>query len=83
MISSNNYNQVIKPGCLQVNKIMLINIYFTLVLVDLHGVLHLRQRFHVGVVGLPLFLVIFVLIELLQRQKEDIIKDKTKTNIRD
>lgn len=42
-------------------------VYIALVLVDLHGVLHLRQRFHAGVVRLSLLTVILLLIELLQK----------------
>lgn len=45
-------------------------IYIALVLVDLHGVLHLRQCFHVGVAGLPLLTIKLLLIELLQRRRE-------------
>lgn len=44
--------------------------YIALVPVDLHGVLHLRQSFHVGVAGLPLLTVILLLIDLLQGERE-------------
>lgn len=49
---------------------MCVCIYIALVLVDLHGVLHLRQCFHVGVAGLPLLTIKLLLIELLQRRRE-------------
>lgn len=49
---------------------MCVCIYIALVLVDLHGVLHLRQCFHVGVAGLPLLTIKLLLIELLQRRSE-------------
>ncbi len=45
-------------------------IYIALLLVDLHGMLHLWQRFHVGVARLPLLTVKLLLIELLQRHRE-------------
>lgn len=42
-------------------------INLALVLVDLHGVFHLRQRRHVGVAGLSLLTVKLLFIELLYR----------------
>lgn len=47
-----------------------VHIYIALVLVDLHGMLHLWQCFHVAVAGLPFLTVILLLIELLQMDGE-------------
>ena len=55
-------------------------IYIALVLVDLHGVLHLRQCFHVGVAGLPLLTIKLLLVELLQRRRER--REETRRNER-
>lgn len=41
--------------------------YLALVLGDRHGVLHVRQSLHVGVVGFAFLSVILLLIELLHR----------------
>lgn len=53
-------------GKLRVCVCVCVCIYITLVLVDLHGVLHFRQRFHVAVTAVPFFTIKLLFIELLQ-----------------
>lgn len=69
LLSAQLHEQTLHNSCCITDSDGRVNIYFTLLLVDLHGVLHLRKRLHVGVAGLPLLPIIFFLVELLQRDR--------------
>lgn len=71
LLSAQLYEQTLHNSCCITDSDRQVNIYFTLLLVDLHGVLHLRKRLHVGVAGLPLLPIIFLLVELLQRDRRE------------
>lgn len=71
LLSAQLYEQTLHNSCCITDSDGQVNIYFTLLLVDLHGVLHLRKRLHVGVAGLPLLPIIFLLVEFLQRDRRE------------
>lgn len=71
LLSAQLYDQTLHNSCCITDSDGQVNIYFTLLLVDLHGMLHLWKRLHVGVAGLPLLPIIFLLVELLQRDRRE------------
>lgn len=48
-------------------------VYMALLLGDLHGVLHLRQRLHAAVVAPPLLTVELLLVGFLQNETQPVI----------